>query len=79
MRARKILILAAAALVGVAVVASTAAAAPAKPTDYQSRSHWLYLPSKSVKQKRVPSSTSTPPPTRVLPAGQSTRPSMTPG
>jgi len=53
MRARKILILAAAALVGVAVVASTAAAAPAKPTDYQSRSHWLYLPSKSVKQKRV--------------------------
>lgn len=53
MRARKILILAAAALVGVAVVASTAAAAPAKPTDYQSRSHWLYLPSKSVKQKKV--------------------------
>ena len=53
MRARKILILAAAALVGVAVVASTAAAAPVKPTDYQSRSHWLYLPSKSVKQKKV--------------------------
>jgi hypothetical protein len=41
---------AAAALAGSAL---PAAAAPAKPTDYQSRSHWLYVPSKSVNQKKV--------------------------
>lgn len=53
MSVKRILVLTIAALVGSAALASTAAAAPAKPTDYQSRSHWLYLPDKSVKQKRV--------------------------
>jgi hypothetical protein len=42
-----------AALVGSAVLAASAVGAPVKPTDYQSRSHWLYLPSKSAKQRRV--------------------------
>ena len=41
-----------AALLGSALPAA-AAAAPAKPTDYRQRSHWLYLPGKSVKYKRV--------------------------
>jgi pimeloyl-ACP methyl ester carboxylesterase len=41
------------ALVGAAVLAASASAAPVKPTDYRSRSHWLYLPGKSVKQKKV--------------------------
>jgi hypothetical protein len=53
MSAKRILALTIAALVGSAVLATSAVAAPVKPTDYQSRSHWLYLPSKSVKQKRV--------------------------
>jgi hypothetical protein len=53
MRAKRILALAIAALVGSAVLAASVAAAPVKPPDYQSRSHWLYLPGKSVKQKRV--------------------------
>ena len=51
MRARKILVLTIAALVGSTVLAATAAAAPVKPTDYQQRSHWLYLPSKSAKKR----------------------------
>ena len=53
MSAKRILALTIAALVGSAVLAASAVAAPVKPTDYQSRSHWLYLPGKSVKQKRV--------------------------
>jgi pimeloyl-ACP methyl ester carboxylesterase len=53
MRAKRILALTIAALVGSAVLAAAAAAAPVKPTDYQSRAHWLYLPSKSMKQKKV--------------------------
>jgi len=51
MRARKILVLTIAALVASTVLAATAAAAPVKPTDYQQRSHWLYLPSKSAKKR----------------------------
>src|SRR5664280_3862352 len=53
MGTRKILLLVAAALLGSALPASAAAAAAVKPTDYQQRSHWLYLPSASAKQKRV--------------------------
>jgi hypothetical protein len=53
MSAKRMLALTIAALVGSAVLAASAAAAPVKPTDYQSRSHWLYLPGKSVKQKKV--------------------------
>ena len=53
MSAKRILALTIAALVGSAVLAASAAAAPVKPTDYESRSHWLYLPGKSVKQKKV--------------------------
>jgi len=53
MRAKRILALTIAALAGSAVLAASASAAPVKPTDYQSRSHWLYLPGKSVKQKKV--------------------------
>ena len=53
MSAKRILALTIAALVCSAVLAASAAAAPVKLTDYESRSHWLYLPSKSVKQKRV--------------------------
>ena len=53
MRSKRILALTIATLVGSAVLAASAVAAPVKPTDYQSRSHWLYLPGKSVKQKKV--------------------------
>jgi hypothetical protein len=53
MTAKRILALTIAVLVSCAVLTASAAAAPVKPTDYESRSHWLYLPSKSVKQKRV--------------------------
>ena len=53
MSAKRILALTIAAVVGSAVLAVSAVAAPVKPTDYESRSHWLFLPSKSVKQKRV--------------------------
>jgi len=53
MRACKLLLLIIALLACPAFLASTASAASVKPTDYQSRSHWLYLPDKSVKQKRV--------------------------
>ena len=53
MSAKRILALTIAVLVGSAVLAASAVAAPVKPTDYQSRSHWLYLPGKSVKQKKV--------------------------
>ena len=53
MSAKRILTLAIAALVGSAVLAAPATAAPVKPTDYRSRSHWLSLPGKSVKQKKV--------------------------
>jgi hypothetical protein len=53
MSAKRMLALTIAALVGSAVLAASAAAAPVDPIDYQSRSHWLYLPGKSVKQKRV--------------------------
>jgi pimeloyl-ACP methyl ester carboxylesterase len=53
MRAKRILALAIAVLVGSAVLAASAVAAPVQPTDYEARAHWLYLPSKSVKQKRV--------------------------
>jgi pimeloyl-ACP methyl ester carboxylesterase len=41
------------ALIGAALLASVAAAAPVTPTDYSQRSHWLYLPSKSAPHKRV--------------------------
>jgi len=51
MSVKRILVLTIAALVGSALLASMAAAAPVKPTDYQQRSHWLYLPSKPVKKK----------------------------
>lgn len=51
MNARKILLLCAAALVGAASLATTAAASPVRPTDYQSRSHWLFLPAKPLKKK----------------------------
>jgi pimeloyl-ACP methyl ester carboxylesterase len=53
MSAKRILALTIAALVCSAALAASAVAAPVKPTDYESRSHWLYLPGKSVKQKRV--------------------------
>ena len=53
MSAKRILVLTIAVLVGSVVLAASAAAAPVKPTDYRSRSHWLYLPSKSVRQKKV--------------------------
>src|SRR5450756_1455112 len=51
MSAKRILALTIAALVGSAVLAASAAAAPVQPTDYQSRSHWLYRPSNCVKKK----------------------------
>lgn len=44
MGAKRILVLIAAALMGCALLASTAVAAPVKPTDYGQRSHWLSLP-----------------------------------
>jgi hypothetical protein len=53
MCAKRILALTIAALLGSAVLAASAVAAPVTPTDYESRSHWLYLPGKSAKQKRV--------------------------
>jgi len=53
MSAKRILALTSALLACSAVLAASAAAAPVKATDYQSRSHWLYLPSASAKQKRV--------------------------
>ena len=55
MSAKRILALAltVAVLAGTAALAASASAAPVKPVDYQSRSHWLYLPGKSVKQKKV--------------------------
>jgi pimeloyl-ACP methyl ester carboxylesterase len=53
MSAKRILALAIATLVGCGVLAASAAAAPVKPTGYQSRSHWLSLPGKSVKQRKV--------------------------
>jgi hypothetical protein len=53
MSAKRILALTIAVLVGSVVLAASAAAAPVKPTDYRSRSHWLSLPGKSVKQQRV--------------------------
>ena len=53
MRVCKLLLLTIAVLVGSAALAASVSAAPVKPTDYQSRSHWLYLPGKSVKQKKV--------------------------
>jgi hypothetical protein len=53
MSATRILALTITALLGAAALAGSAVAAPVKPTDYQSRSHWLYLPGKSVKQKKV--------------------------
>jgi len=51
MSVKRILVLTIAALVASTVLAATAAAAPVRPTDYQQRSHWLYLPSKPVKKK----------------------------
>jgi hypothetical protein len=53
MGARRILVLTVAALAASALLATAAAAAPVKAPDYQSRSNWLYLPSKSVQQKKV--------------------------
>ena len=53
MSAKRILALTIAALVASAVLAASASAAPVKPTGYQLRSHWLSLPGKSVKQKKV--------------------------
>jgi hypothetical protein len=53
MSAKRILALIIAALVGSAVLAGSAVAASVKPTDYESRSHWLSLPGQAVKQKRV--------------------------
>ena len=53
MSAKRILVLTVAALAASALLATSAAAAPVKAPDYQSRSHWLYLPGKSVKQKKV--------------------------
>ena len=53
MSAKRILALTIAALAVSAVLAASAVAAPVKPTDYQSRSHWLYLPGESVKQKKI--------------------------
>jgi pimeloyl-ACP methyl ester carboxylesterase len=53
MGARRILVLTVAALAATALLAASAAASPVKATDYQQRSHWLYLPGKSVKAKKV--------------------------
>jgi pimeloyl-ACP methyl ester carboxylesterase len=53
MGARRILLLTAAALAGSALLATSVAAAPMKPTDYGKRAHWLHLPGKSVKPKTV--------------------------
>jgi hypothetical protein len=49
----KLLTVTVVALLGAALLASVAGAAPVKPTDYSRRSHWLYLPAKSAPQKRV--------------------------
>ena len=51
MNARKLLLLCAAALVGAVSLITTAAASPVKATDYQSRSHWLFLPAEPLKKK----------------------------
>jgi hypothetical protein len=53
MHLHKLLLLTIVALLGSAVLAASAYAATVKPTDYQSRSHWLSLPGKSAKQKKV--------------------------
>jgi hypothetical protein len=53
MRANKFLLLIIALLACSALLASTASAAPVKPTDYGKRAHWLYLRGKSVKPKKV--------------------------
>jgi len=53
MNARKILVLAAATLVGSALLASAAAASLVRPTDYQQRSHWLSLPKKPLKKVAI--------------------------
>jgi hypothetical protein len=53
MGARRILVSTVAALAATALLAASAAASPVKATDYQQRSHWLYLPGKSVKAKKV--------------------------
>jgi pimeloyl-ACP methyl ester carboxylesterase len=50
---KKLLALTVVALVGAALPAAVAGAAPVKPTDYQSRSHWLYLPKKPLKKVDV--------------------------
>ena len=53
MSLKKLLAVATAALVSAALLAAVAGAAPVKPTDYQSRSHWLYLPKKPLKKVDV--------------------------
>ena len=53
MGARRILVLTVAALAAAALLATSAPAAPVKATDYGKHAHWLYLPGKSVKPKKV--------------------------
>ena len=53
MSAKKILLLSIGLLAVPALWASTAAAAPLKPTDYQQRSHWLYLPTQPLQKVDV--------------------------
>jgi pimeloyl-ACP methyl ester carboxylesterase len=53
MRARRLATVVSVALVGAALLATVAGAAPVKPTDYQQRSHWLCLPKKPLKKVDV--------------------------
>jgi len=53
MSAKKILLLGIGLLAVPALWASTAAAALLQPTDYQQRSHWLYLPTQPLKKVDV--------------------------
>lgn len=53
MDAKRILVLSAAALMGCALLATSAAATPVKPTDYGQRSHWLSQPAKPAKKVAV--------------------------
>jgi hypothetical protein len=50
---KKLLAVTMVALVGAVLLATVAGAAPVKPTDYQSRSHWLCLPKTPLKKVDV--------------------------
>jgi hypothetical protein len=52
-RARRFATVVSVALLGAALLATVAGAAPVKPTDYEQRSHWLCLPKKPLKKVDV--------------------------